>query len=138
MTNSPCFYYEKQGLSFVWGYDESIPRSLCSHSSIYIGFLSMKIYEEICFFGRLVVLYISLPSKGYNILFHSLPYYPKLSTSSSALRWSLASLTSIISSISSPPSAFRWRYLLCAVKVVLFYRYQYANYPETRVLLKHY
>ena len=115
MTNSPCFYYEKQGLSFVWGYDESIPRSLCSHSSIYIGFLSMKIYEEICFFGRLVVLYISLPSKGYNILFHSLPYYPKLSTPSSALRWSLASLTSIISSISSLPSASSWRYFFMCV-----------------------
>lgn len=37
-------------------------------------------------------------------------YYPKLSAPSSALRWSLASLTSIKSSISSLPSAFRWRY----------------------------
>ena len=46
----------------------------------------------------------------YEIKVSALLYYPKLSAPSSALRWSLGSLTSIKSSISSQPSAFRWRY----------------------------
>nr|DAW27835.1 MAG TPA: hypothetical protein [Caudoviricetes sp.] len=39
-----------------------------------------------------------------------LSYYPKLSTPFSALRWSLASLTSIKSSISSLPPLSSWQY----------------------------